>query len=174
MIEFGFLYKLIYIGSIILLLVCVRLLVKYADPSVDFKTKFIVFLSWYTNILCVVFFSVDIFNVSTNILTNSQTIVNKNIEDQPEQSQISFIWAWKLIYWINLILNFFVIPVMSEYSVNGYFDQRDKIKYAIKKILIINAVIGVLGLIILVYLVMYQNLKFSEIYLLLISIANCQ
>lgn len=157
-----FLNALVTIGSVLLFLICVWLLVQYSDPEVDFKTKLIVLTSWYTNYLCIIFFAVDIYN----------TITYKFKKTGPEKSEISLYWAWRLIYWINFILNIFVIPIMSDFLTNGHFSYRDRLRTAVKTVAIYNTIWTFLGLIFLGYLIFSDKLHIKNTYLFVISLTN--
>ena len=70
------------------------------------------------------------------------------------------------------MLNFFIIPVIIDYLVNGYFEKQDRLKYAIRKAVIWNLAMAIFGVFFLGYLIYSGRLKFTEIYLFVISAAN--
>ena len=59
------------LGAVLLFLICYSMYRKFADPSVHYSIAIVVLTSWYTNILCVILFSLDVYYVSCPVLRGS-------------------------------------------------------------------------------------------------------
>ena len=51
------------LGASVLFLICYGMYKRFADPSVHSSIGAVVLTSWYTNILCVILFSLDVYYV---------------------------------------------------------------------------------------------------------------
>lgn len=66
------------LGASALFLICYGMFKRFADPSVHYSITAVVLTSWYTNILCVILFSFDLYYVSSIL----SPLIVKTIEEQ--------------------------------------------------------------------------------------------
>ncbi|RKO83422.1 hypothetical protein BDK51DRAFT_35138, partial [Blyttiomyces helicus] len=76
-----------------------------------------------------------------------------------------FLWVfWSIVYWTMFNLTWFIIPIMQSWIRCGEFKLGAKLWQAVKENLIYYAVVGGLGLVLLIYtLVVVQIDKYGEL-----------
>ena len=76
-------------------------------------------------------------------------------------------------FWGDLLMvDRFVVPVMIEYEDSGEFTKKKRLIAAIKKTILINLIVSILGVIALAYLLYTDEIQLSMTYQFIISLVN--
>lgn len=136
---------LILTQIILSLLYVWHLVQSYSLKTVPLYLKFLIFATWTLSFGIVLILPLDIYYVRR---TWTQTIS----EDAPASSN-SILIVWKVAYWLNFMLTWFLLPIAQEYELAGEFDWRARLKRAVINNLITYVIFLVCGAAFLVYLI---------------------
>lgn len=79
---------------------------------------------------------------------------------------------WKIVYWLNFVITWLLLPVAQEYELAGEFEWKAKLKRSLLNNLIIYGIFGVVGGGMLVYLIFRGNFDLAELMSILAAASN--
>ncbi|CAD8058048.1 unnamed protein product [Paramecium sonneborni] len=143
---------LFFIEGILLLVYVFYLVWDYSAKEVPFYIKALTYFSWILTFSIVLVLPID-------ILQQRKFIDQQNTQEDLEKTQLqqSLFLTWRILYWSNFLLSWFILPFFQDYEDSGDFCWKDRMKYSIKKNLLIYTVGLILGIIIIILLALNSD-----------------
>jgi hypothetical protein len=92
--------------------------------------------------------------------------------EEPTENSSSILLVWKIVYWLNFIITWLLLPIAQEYELAGEFHWKDKLKRSLLNNLIIYGAFALFGGLFLVYLFIRGNFRLQEITTILMAASN--
>lgn len=77
-----------------------------------------------------------------------------------------------MVYWLNFLITWLLLPIAQEYELAGEFEWKAKLKRSLLNNLIIYGLFGVVGGAMLVYLIFRGNFNLTELMSILAAVSN--
>jgi len=151
--------KWLVLGQILLSVGYVWHLVRsYSCKDVPLYLRGLIFSTWLLSFGIVFMLPLDIYySISAN-------------ESEESVARISLVW--KIVYWLNFVITWLLLPVAQEYELAGEFEWKAKLKRSLLNNLIIYGIFGVVGGGMLVYLIFRGNFDLAELMSILAAASN--
>ncbi|CAD8049363.1 unnamed protein product [Paramecium primaurelia] len=143
---------LFFIEGILLIVYVFYLVWDYSAKEVPFYIKALTYFSWILTFSIVLVLPIDILQ-QRNIQQQQNTLENT----EKTQLQQGLFLTWRILYWSNFLLSWFILPFFQDYEDSGDFFWRERMKYSIKKNLLIYTVGLILGIIIIILLALNSD-----------------
>ena len=154
--------KYLFLESIICLILTILLYFYYVRKGTNIIVSIVSILTWFLTFVLIVLLPYDI----------TFSMQNDSKKETKETTIIKYIYAFD--YWTIYILSWFVIPVIQSYEKSGYFNQKDKLKDAIKANLLFFAFFFLFGVVATVFLLFQKGISvIDELPHLIILMSVC-
>lgn len=110
---------------------------RYARKTVEWYTRIAIYIAWTLGFEIIVLLPLDVY---ISYIDTDKTAI-KSME-----------FIWRFNYWVAFFLCNFVFPMLGEYVVSGEFTVKEKLKNSLIQNIIFYIIIGVIGMIALIYL----------------------
>lgn len=137
----------------------------YSCRNVPLYLRGLIFSTWLLSFGIVFLLPLDIYYVGLRVIQSISA-------SESEESIARISLVWKVVYWLNFIITWLLLPVAQEYELAGEFEWKAKLKRSLLNNLIIYGIFGVVGGGMLVYLIFRGNFNLSELMSILAAASN--
>ena len=138
----------------------VVLMLFYASKRTPYYVYVSVFVGWFLAFSIVAILPYDVY------------LSLKPSSDSVSDSKHSLWVVWELLYWSVQIICWCVLPVIQEYEMGGEFRFGPRLRWAIFRHVRVFLAAGVVGIALIVYLSIEDDLSLTQLPAILVALSN--
>ncbi|KAL4502427.1 hypothetical protein ABPG72_012014 [Tetrahymena utriculariae] len=158
------------VECIIYLIFIAYLVYEYSSKKAPSYVKIITYISWVISFGFVFVLPLDIYYTQHNISLKRYNLDPK-LQDTYEIKYIEL--TWTVIYWINFLLIWFILPILQDFEDAGEFTIKDKLKRSLYNNTLLYGIFVLLGGLFMIYLSYYGKMTMSAMMEFFAGLSNC-
>ncbi len=171
--------RIVYVVSNIGLVLCTGLVIilirTFARPDTRIAYLIQVFMSWWFGFAgTLVLLPLDL---SASIAQSPCKDIFEGAEKPPcdgnfKSNDHFFIILWKIVYWVTFVFSWIICPIVMDYSIAGEFKPKEKLVAAILGKIKFYVVVGVLGLVLVLFIMLTAEFTIDQMLGYVIALSN--